>query len=146
MSIELHNPPYIGSCLCGSVQYSVDKLERKMAHCHCTMCRKFHGAAFATYGEVRADNFHWINGEDKLKDYVAENGTKRTFCSICGSSLIFAPSNDTGEYIEFALGTLDSKIDNQPDAHIFTSHGSCWFKITDDLPQYHEGRDGAKKT
>lgn len=146
MSIKSNNPPYIGSCLCGSVQYSINKIEKQMAHCHCSMCRKFHGAAFATYGEVRTENFHWICGQDILKHYVAENETKRSFCSICGSSLIFTPSNDTGEYVEFALGTLDSKIENIPDAHIFTDYGCSWFKITDDLPQHHDDRDVEEKT
>ena len=41
-----------GQCLCGSIQYEIDKVEPKMAHCHCSMCRKFHGAAFSTFAEV----------------------------------------------------------------------------------------------
>ena len=61
MNNESNNLPYTGSCLCGAVQYSVDKIEKQMAHCHCTMCRKFHGAAFATFGEARTENFHWVN-------------------------------------------------------------------------------------
>ena len=146
MNNESNNLPYTGSCLCGAVQYSVDKIEKQMAHCHCTMCRKFHGAAFATFGEARTENFHWVNGKDQLKNYVGENGTKRLFCSTCGSSLIFVPSNDTGEYVEFALGTLDSEIENIPDAHIFTNYSSCWFQITDELPQHQESRNSAKKT
>ena len=37
-----------GSCLCGSVRFSVDGFCEKAANCHCSMCRKFHGAAFGT--------------------------------------------------------------------------------------------------
>ena len=44
---------YKGLCLCGSIKYAVDKIEPKMGHCHCSMCRKFHGAAFATFGEAK---------------------------------------------------------------------------------------------
>ncbi|MES9856361.1 MAG: GFA family protein [Sedimenticola sp.] len=146
MNSESNKPPLTGSCLCGSIQYSVDKIEKHMAHCHCMMCRKFHGAAFATYGSARADNLHWISGKDKLQEYVGENGTKRLFCGNCGSSLVFIPSHDTGEYVEFTLGTLDSEINNVPDAHIFTKYGACWYQITDDLPQYQEGRDRTKRT
>lgn len=146
MNNEANKPPYTGSCLCGAIQYSVDKIEKQMAHCHCAMCRKFHGAAFATFGEAKTENFHWLSGKEQLKDYDGENGTKRQFCSTCGSSLIFVPSNDTGKYVEFALGTLDSEIENKPDVHIFTNYGSCWFKITNELPQFQEGRDSAKNT
>ncbi len=56
--------PYRGQCLCGGVQYEVVQIGAKMGHCHCTMCRKFHGAAFATYGEARAEDFRWLAGEE----------------------------------------------------------------------------------
>ena len=130
-----------GQCLCGLIKYEVSKIEDRMGHCHCSMCRKFHGSAFATLGEAKTKNFHWVSGEDHLKSYVAPNGTTRKFCSNCGSSLIFVPSNDTGELIEFSLGTLDTDIQISPDAHIYTNFGANWYKISDDLPKYTEGRD-----
>lgn len=146
MDNEINNQLYTGSCLCGSVKYSIKKIEHQMAHCHCSMCRKYHGAAFATFGSVKADNFQWLSGENCLQEYVADNGTKRLFCKKCGSSLIFIPSVDSGEYVEFALGTLDSDITIKPDAHIYTNYKACWFQITDQLPQYPEGRGSSKIT
>jgi len=62
--------PYQGSCLCGEVSYAVDKIELKMAHCHCSMCRKFHGSAFATFGEAKVENFRWISGENMIENYT----------------------------------------------------------------------------
>jgi len=111
-----------------------------MAHCHCTMCRKFHGAAFSTYGEVKVENFCWLQGEEFLKKYLAPNGTERQFCKNCGSSLTFKPANNRGEVIEFSLGTLDDDIEQKPDAHVFTDKCANWFTITDDLPQFKAGR------
>ena len=136
-----NNQPLTGTCLCGQITYEVTKIESCMGHCHCNMCRKFHGAAFATFAEAKVENFKWIKGEKLLKSYFAKNGTERKFCSECGSSLIFVPSNDKGEVIEFALGTLDSKIANKPDAHIFTESKTCWHEITDDLPQFLNKRN-----
>ncbi|MCW8944736.1 MAG: GFA family protein [Sedimenticola sp.] len=133
---------YHGHCLCGAVKYEVDKIGEKMGHCHCTMCRRFHGAAFATFGEAHRDDFRWLEGEHLLKSYQAPNGTVRTFCSLCGSSMTFAPANDSGELIEFTLGTLDDEPDVKPDAHIFIGSKAGWYEITDQLPQYKEGRDG----
>ena len=140
MNRETDSPPYKGQCLCGSIKYAVDQIEPRMAHCHCSMCRKFHGAAFATYGEAKTNSFHWLEGKEFLKSYLAPNGTNRKFCGICGSSLIFVPSNDTGEVIEFALGTLDSEIELKPDAHIFTGYSANWHEITDHLLRFTEGR------
>jgi len=105
------------------------------------MCRKFHGAAFVTLGEAKVENFRWIEGEDLLASFEADNGTIRRFCKICGSSMTFTPSNDTGELIEFSLGTLDSDIDLRPDAHIFVGSKATWYEINDDLPQHENARE-----
>jgi hypothetical protein len=134
-----------GQCLCGIIKYEVTQIEKQMGHCHCSMCRKFHGAAFATFGEAKIENFKWLSGEDSLKSFIAPNGTIRKFCECCGSSLIFVPSNDSGEWVEFTLGTLDSKITVKPDAHIFTKFKANWYDISDDLPKYLEGRDNSIK-
>lgn len=134
------NKSYTGSCLCGQIKYEVTHIEAQMGHCHCKMCRKFHGSAFATFGEAKVENFTWLKGQDLLKSYFAENGTERKFCSHCGSSLIFVPSNDKGELIEFSLATLDSEIQNKPDAHIFTESKANWYEINDDLPQFTNKR------
>ena len=37
-----------GSCLCGDVAFCVDGPLELRSHCHCSMCRKTHGSAFAT--------------------------------------------------------------------------------------------------
>ena len=133
-----------GACLCGKVRYEVNGPLTHADHCHCSMCRKFHGSAFATLGEARVENFRWVSGEAHLKSYVASNGTTRKFCDNCGSSLIFVPSNDTGELVEFSMGTLDSKIALKPDAHIYTEFGANWYEYDDELPKYTQGRDSAK--
>ncbi len=135
--------PYKGSCLCGEVSYQVEKIEAKMGHCHCTMCRKFHGSAFATFGEAKVENFRWLKGETKIETYTAANGTQRKFCRRCGASLVFVPSNDAGEVVEFTLGTLDTPIQERPDAHLFVGSKADWFDIEDELPQFDCGRNKA---
>jgi hypothetical protein len=133
--------PINGQCLCGAVKYQVDEVGDKMAHCHCSMCRRFHGAAFATFGEARKEDFHWVEGEQLLQSYKAPNGTVRRFCSVCGSSMTFAPANDSGDLIEFTLGTLVDQPALTPDAHIFIGSKASWYAIEDSLPQFEEGRD-----
>lgn len=134
-------PPYFGQCLCGAIKYQVDAIEPKMGHCHCSMCRKFHGAAFATYGEAKRENFHWLKGETLLCAYKADNATVRQFCRNCGSSLTFAAADGEQEIVEFALSTLDSDIEQSPDVHIFTAYKANWYEITDDLPRFKDDRE-----
>ncbi len=132
---------YQGQCLCGAIRYELDALSERMGHCHCSMCRKFHGAAFATFGEVRHEDFRWVQGESDLKAYIAKNGSTRQFCQHCGSSMTFKPKNDDGSVIEIALGTLDTPIPNRPDAHIFTANRASWYSIEDSLPQFPASRN-----
>lgn len=104
------------------------------------MCRKFHGAAFATFGEAKASNFQWLTGRELLKSYTAYNGTTRQFCSVCGSSLTFSPANDEHPFVEFSLGSLDTDISLRPDAHIYVGSKANWVELHDELPKYVDGR------
>ena len=135
---------YRGSCLCGVVRFEIDEFLPSVAHCHCSMCRKFHGAAYATIAGVPRSKFRWIAGRNALKGYTAENGTTRTFCRHCGSSLMFSSPRAPVDVVEIALGTVDGDIPVEPDAHIYVGSGANWTVFSDDLPQYEEGRDSAR--
>ena len=138
---------YSGSCLCGAVRYEVTEFEPHIGHCHCTMCRKFHGAAFSTFGEVKLENLHWLSGHEQLKSYTAPNRTVRQFCDTCGSSLVFiSPYNQELGTVEVAIATLEDGSGLKPDAHIYTSSKVPWLDIVDGLPRYKEYRDGEKES
>lgn len=132
--------PYRGSCLCGEIVFEIDEFLPDAAHCHCRMCRKFHGADYATYASVKADKFRWLQGTDALKIYTAKNNTQRTFCEHCGSSLVFASARADGNEVEISLGTLDSDVPISPNAHIFAGYRANWSVIDDSLDCYKEGR------
>ena len=136
--------PYRGSCLCGSIRFEADAFEAHNGLCHCSMCRKFHGAAFATLAEVASENFRWTAGTEWLKAYTAENGTTRQFCANCGSSLTFAAADADGSQIEIALACFDDPVPVEPDAHIYVESGAAWGRPDDGLPQYAEGRDSRR--
>lgn len=135
---------YRGSCLCNAIRFEVDKFEPRTGNCHCSMCRKFHGAAYATLAEARQNHFRWITGEDLIKSYTADNGTTRSFCSNCGSSLMFASPNADPDLVEIALGCFDDEVPIQPDAHIYVASGAKWAHPKDNLPRYEAGRDSVR--
>ena len=136
-----NNKKYQGSCLCGAIQYGFDSLESEMANCHCTMCRKFHGAAFATFATVQCNDLTWHKGNDFLVSYRADNGTTRQFCQQCGSSLTFSSPNAPSETIEIAVASVDVDLEVKPDAHIFADFKANWYDIDETLPVYSEGRN-----
>ena len=136
--------PYRGSCLCGGIRFEIDEFVARTGNCHCTMCRKFHGAAYATIAEAKNNHFRWTCGESLLKGYTAENGTTRSFCSNCGSSLTFSSPNADPDLVEISLGCFDDEVPIRPDAHIFVASGAKWAAPDDDLPQYEAGRDSLR--
>lgn len=129
---------YQGSCLCGAVQFAVDGLSPKAAHCHCSMCRKFHGAAFGTL--IGVSGLKWLSGTRSLQEFTAANGTVRTFCRVCGSSLGFRVKGASAADIELAIATFDDDIPVQVDAHIYTNYKASWCELQDPLPKFGEGR------
>ena len=136
--------PYRGSCLCGAITFEVDRFAPTTGNCHCSMCRKFPGAAYATIAEARVEHFRWLSGEDRLKPYTAANGTTRRFCSDCGSSLTFFSPNADPDLVEIALGCFDDEVPVRPDAHIYVGSGASWALPDDDLPRYEAGRDSKR--
>jgi len=139
----LRNNPssYKGSCLCEKITYQLNQTHfDPLAHCHCKMCRKFHGAAFASLLTVQKDNLEFLSGHDYLKVFTVERDgvtTKRTFCSECGSSLLFeSKHNVENNSIELAIGSLDDDIEIFVDGHIYVANKANWFDIKDSLPKY----------
>ena len=130
---------YKASCLCGQVTFSVASFSDKAANCHCTMCRKFHGAAFGTL--VGVAGLQWCSGESLLKEFTADNSTVRIFCSACGSSLGFRESGVPASELEVAIATFDEDIPVTIDAHIYSGYKANWCSLGNDLPQFKEGRD-----
>lgn len=128
-----------GSCLCGALSFTVTGFSKKAANCHCSMCRKFHGAAFGTLVEVQG--LQWRSGKEALKEFVSQNGTIRTFCSHCGSSVGFRGDGEPIERIELAISLFDTSIPVVIDAQIYTDYKANWCSLLIDVPVYPEGRD-----
>ena len=124
-----------GSCLCGTVRYEIRGPVSRVTHCHCAMCRKAHGAAFATYGRVERSDFAVVAGAEDIASYRSSPEVIRTFCKRCGSNLQFI-SDKRPSTFALALGTLDDDPRVQASLHIFVASKAPWFQITDDLPQH----------
>lgn len=129
---------YSGSCLCGAVRFSVNGFSEQAANCYCSMCRKFHGAAYGTLVAVKG--LTWLSGKEALKEYVAPNGTTRTFCAHCGSSLGFRVKDEPLEDIELAISAFDVDIPVKIDAQIYTDYKANWCELQSNLPAFSEGR------
>jgi len=126
-----------GSCLCGSVNFQVDSEAKWVAHCHCTMCQRAHGAPFVTWVGVDDNKFKVIDDSNKLHWHESSQGAKRGFCSECGSTLFFYSNRWSGE-MHITRANITSDFHPKPSLHAFYNTHVDWLQIDDDLKKIDE--------
>ncbi len=121
-----------GSCFCGAVKFEIEMPTLWCGHCHCSMCRRPHGASLVTWTAGPPERFSVTSGEDHIARYLcSENGT-RSFCKVCGSQMF---CQTEPEVIDVALAALHGKIDREPEAHYYFDSRADWTVVNDDLPK-----------
>ena len=126
---------YSGSCLCGDIAFVVDGPIEHVDQCHCSMCRKAHGAAFATYGGAAPEDFRMLRGEALVRRYRSSPIGTRLFCPRCGSVV---PMKISDKPVAIALGTISQSPAARPKSHFFVGSKAPWHDIADDLPRFDE--------
>jgi hypothetical protein len=130
--------PLTGGCLCGDVRYTLREPVRDVMHCHCSMCRKAHGALFVSFGFVPDDALTFDKGEGNLGDYVSSPGSHRMFCRTCGGQVINRVDR-WPDQVFVVLGSLDAGQSPGHDAgherHIFWESRVGWHEPGDNLPK-----------
>ena len=136
--------PIRGSCLCGSVTFEITGPLLAPMNCHCSQCRRQHGAAFRSRIRVAVSDLRWLSGEHLIKYWESPRGLQRGFCRECGSPIVNRPGPnwkapaafpDGPPQVGIPLAILDNPL-IRPALHCFIASKAPWFEITDDLPQY----------
>lgn len=125
---------HTGSCLCGAVKYEIRGDIGPGYYCHCSRCRKASGTVFASNAVVALDDFVVTSGSETLKTFVADTGLHRSFCGNCGSPII--SRREGVAQVRVRLGTLDTLLEQGPQAHIYVGSKAEWWEIRDELPQH----------
>ena len=137
--------PLMGGCLCGAVRYTLLGPVKSVEHCHCSMCRRVHGAFFLSAALVDSDRLRVEQGADNLTTFVSSEGFCRQFCRTCGCPL-FMLQDDAPKITYFAAATLDGgKHPGHPrdmECHIYVGSKVEWETIADDLPQFEAEAEG----
>ena len=124
-----------GHCECGRVRFEVDSDINDFSHCHCSQCRRLHGAAFATFAGVTRDHFRYVSGENDTRDYASSDSHRRVFCAECGSNILVALDEEP-ETLYLSMSTLEGDPPRPPGYHIYVGSKAPWYEISDDLEQY----------
>lgn len=130
--------PVHGGCQCGKVRYTLSAPAKSVSHCHCSMCRKSHGALFASFGVYDSSALSVDRGADALRGYESSPGMVRQHCAGCGGQL-FIHTDAAPDTVFIAVGSLDpgSAPGHDPanENHIFWESRCAWYDPGDDLPK-----------
>jgi hypothetical protein len=123
-----------GACLCGAVQFELEGSLERVAHCHCTICQRAHGAAFATWAAVANEGLRVTAGEERIVHFRSSEIGTRSFCGTCGSSMFCTLDTHPG-VTDVAVGCLAPGHGAVPRAHLFWDDRVGWAETADGLPR-----------
>lgn len=130
----MSSDPVAGACLCGAVRFEVTPPSLFCLHCHCSMCRRNHGAAYVTWLGIPRSQFRLLQGEALLAVHESSEHGRRSFCSRCGSSLL-CENEKHPDQIDVVLANLEAPLDRAPEGHIYWSDRAPWVSAEDGLPR-----------
>ena len=126
-------------CLCGDLKLQVTLPSKWVAHCHCSLCRRAHGAAFVTWVGMDATRCVFDDPKQRLRWYPSTPGAERGFCGRCGTMMFFRSNRWPGE-LHIALAHFTTPVDRMPQAHEFWDTHVDWIRLhpADGLPRKPE--------
>ena len=115
-------------CLCGDISLEATLPSKWVAHCHCSLCRRAHGAAFVTW--VGMESARCVIGDAKrqLRWYESTPGAERGFCGHCGTMMFFRSERWPGE-LHIALAHFTTPVDRMPQAHAYWEDHVPWADV-----------------
>lgn len=134
-----------GGCTCGHVRYSVESKPLIVHCCHCSMCQRQNGSAFAVNALIEADRVRLLQGDiaEITVPSPSGNGQVIARCPKCQvavwSNYLIFYKGILGEAIRFIrVGTLDDPSKMPPDIHIYTSSKQPWLVLPPDAQVVEE--------
>lgn len=124
-----------GRCECGSIHFQVDGDITDFSHCHCSQCRRMHGAAYATFAGVKLSDYSLLSGEENLARYESSDSHERQFCKVCGSNILVRLESEP-DFLYLSMGAVDGNPALPAAYHIYVGSKAPWHNILDNSPQY----------
>jgi hypothetical protein len=119
-------------CHCAAVQMEVTFPSRFVAHCYCWSCRTTHAAGVVTWIGFKREQVRIVAGEELVRDYLSSPGTRRKFCSQCGTRLAF--ESEHGEWkgeMHLPLALFTTPVDREPGENSFPEERLPWAPFHD---------------
>ena len=120
-----------GSCQCGAVRFAIPDDFATASFCHCTTCKKLSGGVGTANARVRSSDVKVLEGRDLIRTYRPDDGSAKSFCSLCGSNL-FGGGWPESEECSVRLPAIDSAFAQRPRSHGYVRSLAPWETLPDD--------------
>jgi hypothetical protein len=122
------------------VQFELPAEFESMAFCHCATCKKISGGVGTANARVPTESIRLLAGDDLVRTYQPDEGSAKTFCSVCGSNL-FGGGWPQSEFTSVRLSAIETPFEERPDAHLYVRSLAPWETLPDDgLERFQVGR------
>ena len=116
-----------GSCLCGTVRFSIKTKSNVVGACHCSMCRKWAGGPLLV---IEGGNHIHFEGSESICVFSSSEWAERGFCSKCGSHLFYRVKKE-GDYV-IPVGLLDDDENLVFEHQIFIDEKPCFYSFANE--------------
>lgn len=129
-----------GGCSCGKVRYKLENKALVVHCCHCLICQRQTGTAFALNALFDASNITLLQGELSEHIEATPSGKGQTITRCCHCKVAVWSHYFMGgikEKIRFLrVGTLDNPNVLPPDVHIFAASKQSWVSLPENAKVY----------
>jgi len=135
---------HAGGCQCGAVRYEIDAEPIRIYACHCTLCQRQSGSAFAMAAVFPAGSLRFLGIEPS---HFIRQGHGRAFrchfCPHCGTRIHHHWFTEAGDvpFLNLKPGTLDDTGWLRPSCHVWTRHAQPWVRFRNDDVLFAEQPD-----
>ncbi|MEJ2137149.1 MAG: GFA family protein [Desulfofustis sp.] len=123
---------YSGSCLCKSIQYTIESDVVTTANCHCNTCKKSTGAAFQTVTVAQKESFKIKSGAESIQTFAISDNAVKHFCGVCGTPIYNTHQGFPGFNMVF-VGSLDEPCQLPPTTNFFCERMLPWVNTIAEL-------------
>lgn len=120
-----------GSCLCGGVRFEVDAEPERLTFCHCTTCKRISGGVATANVGVPTAAIRIVEGADLVRTFQPDEGSAKTFCSVCGTNL-FGGGWPDSERTSVRVPTIEAGFEPEARAHVYVRSVATWETLPDD--------------
>lgn len=118
------------SCFFDGVQFTAELPTLFCGHCHCSLCRRPHAAAFVAWTAAPPNWLFITAGHNQTEQYQNSPNGARSFCEPCGDQLFCQVEPGV---VDVAMTALHGPIDRAPEDRYYCDSHAQWGEVNDDL-------------